>query len=162
MIAGSCAAIWRMPRNRPPAAADLALQHGVDIRQPQIGEADDALADPGLAAAPVALLGDRPDEFALADRPHLLGAAGPVAGAALDKDGGDDVVAGIDVGQQFVKQIAAARVVPQMMVRVDDRQPGFEDFFLELAEPLGVGQRAGIGARFDGHGGLRLHCDTVG
>ena len=27
----------------------------------------------------------------------------------------------------LVEQVAAARVVPQVMVRVDDRQPGFED-----------------------------------
>jgi hypothetical protein len=64
-------------------------------------------------------------------------------------------VAGIDVGQELVKQIAAARVVPQVMVRVDDRQFGFEDLLSQFAEPSRVGQRAGIGAGFDGHGALR-------
>jgi len=42
-----------------------------------------------------------------------------------------------------------------MMVRVDDRQTGFEDLLRQLAEPRDIGQRAGIGASFDGHGILR-------
>ena len=48
--------------------------------------------------------------------------------------------------------MAAARVIPQMMVRVDDRQTGLEDFLGPLAKPFRVGQRAGIGMGFDGHG----------
>jgi hypothetical protein len=65
-------------------------------------------------------------------------------------------VARIDVGQQLVEQIAAAWVIPEMMVPVDDRQIGIEDLLLELAEPFGIGQRARIGAGFAdglwGHG----------
>jgi hypothetical protein len=90
----------------------------------------------------------------------------------LDEHGLDDVVARIDVGQEFVEQIAAARMVPEMMVRVDDRQIRLEDLLRPLAEPSGIGQRAGIGAGFasgvGGHGILRgevnasvLICDGV-
>ena len=61
----------------------------------------------------------------------------------------------IDVGPELVEQIAATRVIPEMMVRVDDRQTGFEDLLRQLAEPCDIGQRAGIGAGFDGHGILR-------
>src|ERR1700760_3708332 len=112
-----------------PAARgiDLAAQDIVDIGQPQIGKADDAGADFRPAAAPVALLGNPADEFALTDAAKLLRAARAIAGTALDKDRGDDVVAGIDVGQELVKQIAAARMIPDVMMRVDDRQLGFED-----------------------------------
>ena len=48
-----------------PAAGrgDLPFEHRIDIWQPQIGEADDAGANFGLAATPIALLGDRPDEL---------------------------------------------------------------------------------------------------
>src|ERR1700676_3823781 len=93
---------------KPPAGRrDLSFEHRVDIRQPQIGEADDAGAYPGPAAAPIALLGNRPDELALADRAHFLGAAGPIARTALDEHGRDDVVPGFDVGQELVEQIAA-------------------------------------------------------
>src|SRR4029453_10255470 len=92
---------------------NLPFEHSLAIGQPQIGEADDAGANLGLAAAPIPLLGDRPDELAFADRPHLLGAAGAVARAALDEDGRDDVVPRIDVDQQLVEQIAAARMIPE-------------------------------------------------
>jgi hypothetical protein len=64
-------------------------------------------------------------------------------------------VAGIDVGQQLIEQIAAARMIPNVMMRIDDRQFGFEDVLPQLAEPRGVGQRTRIGTGFDGgHGGL--------
>src|SRR5208282_2287685 len=129
------------------------------FRQPQICEADDAGANLGLATAPIALLGNRPDELALADRTHFLGTAGPISRTALNEDGRDDVVLRVDVGQEFVEQIAAAWVIPEMMVRVDDRQIGLEDLLRQLAEPFGIGQRAGIGAGFAsggwGHGILR-------
>src|SRR6516165_1468572 len=139
-----------LPDAAKPAAGrgDLAFEHRIDIGQPQIGEAYDAGANFGLAAAPVTLLGDRPDELAFADRPHLLRAAGPIARTALDEHGRDDVVTRVDVGQEFVEQIAAARVIPEMMVRVDDRQIGFEYLFGQLAEPFEIGQWAGVGAGF--------------
>ena len=90
-------------------------------------------------------------QYALADRAHILRSGRTIARTALDKDRRDDVVAGIDVGQKLVEQIAAAGVVPQMMVRIDDRQIGFEDRLAQLGEPFGVGQRARIGAGFDWH-----------
>src|SRR6202040_381158 len=92
-----------------PAASrsDLPFEHCVDIGQAQIGEADDAGANFGLAAAPIALVGDRPDELAFADRAHLLGTAGSVAGTALDEHGRDYVMPGVDVGQEVVEQVTA-------------------------------------------------------
>jgi len=36
------------------------------------------------------------------------------------KHGGDDVVAGIHVGQQLVQIILAARPIPQVVMRIDD------------------------------------------
>ena len=90
----------------------MPFEHSLEIGQSQIGKTDDAGADLRLGCQAIGFLGDRPDEFAFAGRPHLLGAGLAVAGAALNEDGGDDVVPGIDVGQQLVEQIAAARVIP--------------------------------------------------
>src|SRR6266436_2774811 len=83
-----------------PAASrgDLPFEHRIDIWQPQIGEADDAGANLGLAAAPIALLRDLSDELAFADRAHFLGTAGVITRAALDEHGRDDVVPRVDVG----------------------------------------------------------------
>src|SRR6516164_5246931 len=99
-----------------PAArrGDLPFEHRIDIGQPQIGEADNTGANFGLTAAPVALLGNRSNELAFADRAHFLATAGPIARTALDEHGRDDVVPRVDVGQEFVEQIAAARVIPEM------------------------------------------------
>ena len=47
--------------------------------------------------------------------------------AFLEHRGDDVVVAGVDVGQQLVEQIAVAAAQPQMVVRVDHRQFGLDD-----------------------------------
>src|ERR1700757_1242544 len=97
---------------------DLPFKHRIHIRQSQIGEAHDTRENFGLAPPPIALLGDRPHELAFADRPHFLWTAGAIAGAALDEYRRDDVVSRVDIGQELVEQIAAARVIPEMMVRI--------------------------------------------
>jgi hypothetical protein len=45
----------------------------------------------------------------------------------LDEDGGHHVVAGAQVGEQLVEQVAMIGPIPEVMVRVDDRQVGIED-----------------------------------
>jgi len=52
---------------------------------------------------------------------------GAIHRAALLEDGGDDVVAAVEVSEQFRQQIGPAVTVPQMMMRIDDRQLRFED-----------------------------------
>ena len=158
MIAGSCAAMWRMPRNRPPAAAicpsstasTFGSRKSAKLTMPAQILVLPPRRSPSSAIARANL--------AFADRPHFLGTAGAIARTALDEHGRDDVVSRVDVGQEFVEQIAAARVVPEMMVRVDDRQIGFEYLLRQLAEPFEIGQRAGVGAGFAsgvwGHGVL--------
>ena len=42
----------------------------------------------------------------------------------------------------------AGRVIPEMVVRVDDRQIGLEDLLGQFGEPCKVRQRARIGAGF--------------
>jgi hypothetical protein len=40
------------------------------------------------------------------------------------------------VCEQFIEQIAPARPIPQMVVRIDDRQVGLEDLFLAARQPV--------------------------
>ncbi len=146
-----------------PAAAgrDLRLQHlAHPPAQGQVGVADDALGDPARAVpARGAHRRDAVDELDLADRRHLGGAGLPIHRAAFEKDGGDDVVSALDVGQQFGQQIAPAlRRVPEMMMRVDDRQIRLQCRFARpLRQPclqLGivtVGEPAIFALRISGH-----------
>jgi hypothetical protein len=54
---------------------------------------------------------------------------------ALHEHGGDDVVAGVEIGQELVQQIAVIPALPQVMVGVDDRQRGLEDRLGRPARP---------------------------
>ena len=78
------------------------------------------------------------------DLPHfaaLPAALGAVEGGAFDEDGALHIVpalADADVGQKLVEQVAGLgegldrrREMPQVMVRIADRQVGFEDLFLD-------------------------------
>jgi hypothetical protein len=68
------------------------------------------------------------DEFGLAERRLLLRALGPVHLPAFLEAGRDDVVPAADIGQQILQEVAIARPVPHVMVRVDDRQAGLDEF----------------------------------
>ena len=107
----------RRPRSR--------LQHVAHARaERQVGVADDRLGDAARAViARRAHGGDAVDELDLAHRRHLGRAVLAVHRLAFEEHGGDDVVAAADVGQQLGQEVAAAlRRVPEMMVRIDDRQ----------------------------------------
>jgi hypothetical protein len=76
-------------RNRPANRGDLPIEHRIDIWQPQICEADYTGANLGLAAAPIVLLGNRPDELGFTDQAHFLGTAGIRVTRACGSDIGD-------------------------------------------------------------------------
>src|SRR5262249_8395584 len=78
-----------------------------------------------------------------ADRAHLHRPIGAIHRAALLEDSANDVVAGIEIGEQFGQQIGPAAAVPQMMMRIDDWQGRFEDLlFLLFCKPRLVGLAA--------------------
>jgi hypothetical protein len=86
---------------------------------------------------------DAGDELDLADWARLDRPIGAIHRAALLEDGGDDVVAGVEIGEQFRQQVGPAAAVPQMMMRIDDRQLRFEDrLFLLFCQPRIVGLAA--------------------
>ena len=135
----------RIPRRRVPDAAeaavagnDLRLQHRLRaVAEQQIDVADDAGADRGLAVA--AACRHRRDairKLDLADGPERLGAVRAVHRAAIDIDGGDDVVAGSDVSRHLLDHVAQAAAVPEMVMRIDDRTRGIDDLLTILCEPV--------------------------
>ena len=76
------------------------------LAQVQVGVTDDGRR--GTAAAINSAGAGRRQalgELHLSDRAHLLRPFSAVHGSGLNKDGGPDVVAAIQVGQQLVKQI---------------------------------------------------------
>ena len=117
----------------PAAGRDMGFQDLVDrLAQAQVGASDDPLADTHRSiVAAVGHRRDAGDELGLADDLHRFGAAVAVEGGAFDEHRALDLVssdARSDIGQQVLQQIAAGRVVPEMMVRVADRQIRFENF----------------------------------
>ena len=98
------------PAKAAAAGADVHFEHRLDpLAQGQVGKADDAGGDPGLAVAAAGAHRREPgDEFGLADRAQFGRAVGAVHRAAFEKHGRFDVVTGIDVGEQLVEQIAMA------------------------------------------------------
>ena len=103
----------------------------------QIDIADDPSDATRLAVFPRgAHRRDAIDEFGLAKRFVLLRAIGAIHLAALLEAGRDDVVAAADIPEQVREQIAVVRSVPQMMMRIDDRQIGLENFLAALVEPI--------------------------
>ena len=110
-------------------------------------ERADAREDGGQAGgritATCARRGDAGDELDLADWAHLDRPVGAIHRAAFLEDGGDEFVAGVEVGEQFRQQIGPAAAVPQMMAGIDDWQLRFENRLLLLfCEPTIVGLAA--------------------
>src|SRR5205085_10385011 len=93
-------------------------------------------------------------ELRLAERAKFRRPLGAVHLAAFEEDRGADVMTAVQILQEIVEQIAVARAVPQVMVRVDDWPVGLERRLLRRGEPvLADRQMAGSG----GGGGGGLH-----
>ena len=130
-------AAWRMPRKRPRAApmcaSSTSAHRGAEA---QVGEGDDAGGHARVAVtAAGAHRGDAVDELGLAHRAQGLRAVGAIHRRTFDEHRAAHVVAcamGIGlagIGQQLVEQVAVAVAVPQVVVRVADRQIGVDDLF---------------------------------
>ncbi len=113
------------------AGGDLGLQHRLcGVAEQQIDVADDAGVDLRLAiAAAGAHRGDAVGELDFAHRAERFRSAGAIHRAAVDIDGGDDVVAGGDVAGHVLDHVAQAAAVPEMVMRVDDRARRIDDVF---------------------------------
>src|SRR4051794_27794561 len=148
-----------MPNAAEAAVAgnNLRFQHRPGaVAEQEIDVADDAGADRGLAvSAARGHRGDAVGELDLADRAERLRAVRAVHRAAIDIDGGDDVMAGGDVGNYLLDQIAQSTAVPEMMMRIDDRARGVDDLFGMLRQPvfarIGIKPAGRSGRRADSH-----------
>src|SRR5262249_61456085 len=79
--------------------------------------------------------GDAIEDLGLADRPHLRGAALAMHRAGLHKHGRHDIVTAGGIHQQIIKQIAPLWPIPQMVVRINDRQVGLGDWLPVSIKP---------------------------
>src|SRR5665213_2761458 len=142
------------------AGDDLGFQHRPRaIAEQQVGVTDDAGADQsGTVAAAGAHRRDTVGEFDFADRAERLRPVGAIHRTAVDIDGADDVVTGGDIGRHFLDHVAQAAAIPQMMVRIDNRARGIDDFLGVLRKPvfarIGIESAFGRGGSTGGHGSL--------
>ena len=123
---------------KPVRAGGLQrLQYRLDpVRQLQIGMADDRRGGPARAIRSAGTRGGQPlDKLDLADRAQLHGSGRPVHRTRFDEDRRANVMAAIDIGDQFVQQIAlvgdaCGAKVPEVMVRIADRDLWLQRGFL--------------------------------
>src|ERR1700712_3235488 len=127
----------------PAAGLDMRFQHRVDpLAQQAVGMAD----NPGASAqctipAAFAFAGRGGDKFGFADRLHLLRAIVSVLGPALDKHRLQHVVTTTQVRDQILQQVPVGPSLPEMVVGIDDRLCGVQDFFRQLRQPIRTNPR---------------------
>ena len=81
---------------------------------------------------------DAVDELGLADRLHLLRPVGAVHRAALDKDALRGCCGRCRYRRAARRADSGTRAIPQMMVRIDDRQRRLDDLLLPLRPPCRI------------------------
>ena len=115
----------------PAAGLDMGVQNlARPVPDGEVRIADDTGAEfPARPGARLRALCQRSDEPGLADRPQMLGPAVPVVLAHLDIDRGADIVAQGAIGRIVVDGVAVARPVHQMVVGIDDPEPGLQNGF---------------------------------
>ena len=122
------------------AGGDLGIEHrSCPSAQPQVDMAHDGSAGAQIAVdAAGAHRRDAVGELRLTDAAQLGRAVLAIHRMAVDEHRGHDVVAGLGVGQQIVEHVVVAGALPEMMVRIDDRQRGFQRFLRHLGDPCVV------------------------
>ena len=122
----------------PTGGRDMRFQHRLHgFTQCQIGIAN----NPGIGGdiaidAAGEHRGDAGDEFCLTHWLQSFRSCGAMHGTRLDIDRRLDVVAAFQIGQEFIVQIAPARPIPKMVMRINDHLCGVQDFFLPCREPI--------------------------
>lgn len=117
----------------------MRFENGINsLSELEVRISYDPSADAGRTiAAARAHRGNAVDELRLADRREIGVAVGAIHRVALDEDARPDIVARADVMEILAEQIARA-VIPEVMVRIDDRQFRLKDRFFMFGEPLGI------------------------
>ena len=127
------------------ACRDLGLEHRRDaVAQPQICRTDDAGGGAQIAISPAgALCRDALYELGFADNPELFGTVGTIHRPALDEHRLTHVVPfGVrDELREKVPLRRAVRCIPEMVMRVDDRQLWLERGLPSQRQPVLIGRR---------------------
>ncbi len=149
------------PFEAATARGDVRFQHRVDpIPQLAVGMADDAGAGTqGAKPAGLAFLRCFGDEDGLTHWAQVDQAVREVFGPALDEHGRQDVVSGLQVGDQIFQQIAIGPRLPEVMMRVDDRQLRFQHRLRQHRQPARANPRMMERLALDG---LTVHCISPG
>ena len=79
---------------------------------------------------------------------QVLGTFGSVAVMCLDEDCGDHLVARRGIGPQILKTVNVSRLLPDVMVRIDDSNTGLQYLFRILGEPWPVRIGIPVGASY--------------
>ena len=119
------------------AGRDLRLEHWRHlVTEPQIGGANDTRRHPRLTIlATRAHRRDSLDKLRLANHFERVRSVGTIHGCALDKDRLPHVVRRC-VCYEILEQIAVARSIPEVMVRVNDRKVGLDRRFVGQRQPV--------------------------
>src|SRR5262245_5555670 len=91
--------------------------------------------------------GNAVDELGLAQGAQFAWTIGAVTGRTFDEDRAFNAVAAARVRQQISQQVAVRGKIPQMMMRIDDRQLRFQDFLAHLRQPVLANARGARGNR---------------
>src|ERR1035437_8635702 len=114
---------------------DFGFHQSAHIRgtDGEVAASNDNLGHPaGPETARGAHGGDAGYELYLTQGGHVAWTFLAIHGSAFEEDGGDDVVTAADVGQQVGKEILATlRRIPEMVMRIDDRQIRLQRHFPE-------------------------------
>ena len=129
---------------KPVGAGGLQrFQHRRDpVSQLQVSMADDGRGRPARTVQAAGAGSCQPlDKLDLANRAHFRRSSGAVHGSRLDKHSGTHVVATVNVGDQFVKQIplvgdALGSKVPEVMMRVADWNLRLQCWFPGQGQPV--------------------------
>ncbi len=99
---------------------------------------------------------DAVDEFRLSHRLERLRSRRPMHRPALHEHGADDVVPAIGIRQQVVEHIQPVRPLPQMVVRIDDRQFRLQDRLFAACQPVIPDRQIRAVGRGGAHAGVSL------
>ena len=116
---------------------DMRLQYRFDRgSQRQIRKAHNSRRDARFAILPARALGrDAIDELGLANRPHRLRAVRAIHRKAFHEHRREHAMPRRRVTDYLIEHVAAARMVPQVMMRIDYRQFRLERSLTDLRQP---------------------------
>ena len=145
------------------SGVDMRLQHRSDVlAKRQVGKADNPLRNARRPVpAAVAHGRDASNELGLSHGPHGRWATLAPHRIALQEYGGYDVMATLKICRNFIDQIAVVRIIPEMVMGINDRNLRLQRLFRMLpGQPLR--SHSEDPPELPGHGRLVCHEQAHG